>query len=88
MPTVRLRKASEYPEATQKLWFVWVGLLVVFVLLLLWLHKTEKGRLIRDKVFLRVPLIKQIVLYAVVERVCRIVAAMVKAGTALRKLID
>ena len=47
------------------------------------MHKSEQGRLLRDKLFLRVPLIKDIVLYAVVERVCRIIAAMVKAGVPL-----
>ena len=45
--------------------------------------RSEQGRLVRDKMFLRLPLIKDIVLYAVVERVCRIIAAMVKAGVPL-----
>jgi hypothetical protein len=38
--------------------------------------------------FLRIPLIKDIVLFAVVERVCRIVAAMVKAGVPLPDTIS
>jgi type IV pilus assembly protein PilC len=50
---------------------------------LLWMHRSPTGRLIRDKLFLKLPLIKDIVLYSVVERVCRIVAAMVKAGVPL-----
>jgi type IV pilus assembly protein PilC len=58
-------------------------LFVAFVALMLWMHKSAKGRLLRDRLFLRVPLIKEIVLYAVTERVCRIVAAMVKAGVPL-----
>ncbi len=70
-------------DVTQKFWFVWVALFVAFVVLMLWMHKSTAGRLLRDKLFLRVPLIKDIVLYAVVERVCRIVAAMVKAGVPL-----
>ena len=44
------------------------------------LRKTEPGRSIRDKVLLKVPLIREIVLYAVVERFGRIVGAMVRAG--------
>jgi type IV pilus assembly protein PilC len=80
LPTRMLLAIS---DITQKYWFVWVGLFVAFVALMLWMHKSAKGRLLRDRLFLRVPLIKEIVLYAVTERVCRIVAAMVKAGVPL-----
>ncbi len=80
LPTRMLLAMS---DASQKYW--WVGAIVVaiFVSVLLWMHKTEKGRLTRDRIFLRVPLVKDIVLFAVIERVCRIVAAMVKAGVPL-----
>src|SRR5690242_7086854 len=64
-------------------WFVWVGLFLALVGALIWLQKSKKGRMIRDRLFLRLPLIKEIVLYSIVERVCRIVAAMVKAGVPL-----
>ena len=47
------------------------------------MHKTATGRRVRDRIFLRVPLVKEIVLFAVVERVCRILGAMVKAGVPL-----
>jgi type IV pilus assembly protein PilC len=77
------RMLLAFSDITQKFWFVWVGMLVAFVAVLLWMHKSDAGRLVRDKLFLRVPLIKDVVLYAVVERVCRIVAAMVKAGVPL-----
>ncbi len=70
-------------DITQKFWFVWVALIILFVALTLWMHKSAKGRYARDRLFLRVPLVKEIVLYAVTERVCRIVAAMVKAGVPL-----
>src|SRR5215831_5201979 len=77
------RMLLAFSDATQKFWFVWVALFLAFTGIGLWLHKSERGRLTRDKMFLRVPLIKDIVLYAVVERVCRIIAAMVKAGVPL-----
>jgi type IV pilus assembly protein PilC len=38
---------------------------------------------VRDKLFLALPLVGQIVRYAVVERFCRILGAMVKAGVSL-----
>ncbi len=80
LPTRMLLAVS---EITQKFWFVGVALLLAFIATLLWMHKSASGRLLRDKLFLRVPLVKDVVLYAVIERICRIVAAMVKAGVPL-----
>jgi type IV pilus assembly protein PilC len=77
------RMLLAFSEATQKFWFVWVALALGFVGLLVWMHRSDRGRLLRDKIFLRVPLVRDVVLFAVVERVCRIVAAMVKAGVPL-----
>jgi type IV pilus assembly protein PilC len=70
-------------DMMQNLWFVWAGLFVAMIGALVWLQKSSKGRVIRDRLFLRLPLIKEVVLYSIVERVCRIVAAMVKAGVPL-----
>jgi type IV pilus assembly protein PilC len=80
LPTRMLLGVS---DATQKFWFVWAALIVGFIALIVWMHKSSAGRLLRDKLFLRVPLVKDIVVCAVTERVCRIVAAMVKAGVPL-----
>ena len=73
---------------SQKFWYVWVAGLVGFALLLMWMHKSAKGRMLRDRMFLRVPLVKEVVLYAVTERVCRIVGAMVKAGVPLPETLN
>jgi len=54
------------------------GVLIGVVIFLL--RKTEPGRAIRDRLLLKTPLIKEIVLFAVVERFGRIVGAMVRAG--------
>ena len=67
----------------QTFWYVWVAALVGFVAVMVWMHKSPKGRLLRDRMFLRVPLVKDVVLFAVTERVCRIIGAMVKAGVPL-----
>jgi type IV pilus assembly protein PilC len=80
LPTRLLLAVS---EATQRYWFVGVGVMVAFGAVLLWMHRSERGRMVRDRMFLRVPLVKDIVLFAVVERTCRIIAAMVKAGVPL-----
>ena len=55
---------------------------------LVWMHKSAKGRLLRDRLFLQVPLVKDVVLFAVTERVCRIIGAMVKAGVPLPETLN
>ena len=85
LPTKMLIDAS---HATQSLWYVWVALLVLAGAVLVWMHKSDRGRLVRDRMFLRVPLIKDVVLFAVTERVCRIVGAMVKAGVPLPETLN
>ncbi len=48
-----------------------------------WLFKTDGGRLVKDRLVLRIPVIKGIVEYSILERFCRILGAMVKAGVPL-----
>ena len=48
-----------------------------------WLFKTDSGRPVKDRMVLRTPVIKGIVEYAILERFCRILAAMVRAGVPL-----
>jgi type IV pilus assembly protein PilC len=80
LPTRLLIDAS---QASQTFWYVWVSLFLAFIALMVWMHNAAKGRLLRDRMFLRVPLVKDVVLYAVTERVCRIIGAMAKAGVPL-----
>ena len=82
------RLLIDVSQLSQTLWYVWVSLLLAFVALLLWMHKSTKGRLTRDRMFLRVPLVKDVVLFAVTERVCRIIGAMVKAGVPLPETMN
>jgi type IV pilus assembly protein PilC len=48
-----------------------------------WLFKTDSGRPVKDRLVLRIPIIKGIIEYSILERFCRILAAMVKAGVPL-----
>jgi len=82
------RLLIDMSSGAQSLWYVWVSLFVGFVALLTWMHKAARGRLLRDRLFLRVPLVKEVVLFAVTERVCRIVGAMVKAGVPLPEALN
>jgi type IV pilus assembly protein PilC len=85
LPTKLLINMS---EASQKFWYVEAALLVGFVALMIWMQKAARGRMLRDRFFLRVPLVKEVVLFAVTERVCRIVGAMVKAGVPLPETLN
>ncbi len=48
-----------------------------------WMRKTDKGKVIKDKLMLKIPVISGIVEYAILERFCRILGAMVRAGVPL-----
>ena len=50
---------------------------------LIWMMKSTKGREVKDRLVLRIPVIKGIIEYAILERFCRILGAMVRAGVPL-----
>jgi len=68
---------------TKNFWFLYLAAFAAMGAVALWLWKTDKGRRVRNRVALRLPLIKVIVLYSVVERVTRILGAMSRAGVPL-----
>jgi type IV pilus assembly protein PilC len=59
---------------------VLAGIAVALFVFLLVFLRTDAGRRARDKFLLRVPLVKEVIRFAVVERFCRILSAMLKAG--------
>jgi type IV pilus assembly protein PilC len=63
-------------------WALALGVLVI-VLLLLRANRTEGGQRRRDELLLRLPVIGSVVEYNVIERFCRIIAAMMHAGVPL-----
>jgi type IV pilus assembly protein PilC len=65
------------------LWYIPFSVFCACAGTLYWLFKTDSGRPIKDRLILRIPIIKGIVEYAILERFCRILAAMVKAGVPL-----
>ena len=65
------------------LWYIPASVFAGFAGVLYWLFKTDSGRPVRDRLVLRIPIIKGIVEYAILERFCRILAAMVRAGVPL-----
>jgi len=65
------------------MWYIPFSCFCGFAAVMYWLFKTDGGRLVKDRLVLRIPIIKGIVEYAILERFCRILAAMVKAGVPL-----
>ena len=65
------------------LWYIPFSIFCGFAGIMFWLFKSDSGRPVKDKLVLRIPVIKGIVEYAILERFCRILAAMVKAGVPL-----
>jgi type IV pilus assembly protein PilC len=54
-----------------------------FTALMIFLFKNPKGKLIKQRMVLKIPIIKGIVEYAILERFCRILSAMIRAGVPL-----
>ena len=48
-----------------------------------WMFKTPVGRTVKDQLVLKIPIIRGIVEYSILERFCRILGAMVQAGVPL-----
>lgn len=84
---------SELPLPTRMLlgfsklfstWWWLVALLVIgFTAVFIISGKTDQGRYIRHKMFLKIPLIGEIIEFSVIERFCRVIAAMMRAGVPL-----
>jgi type IV pilus assembly protein PilC len=73
----------DFSDFTQQWWWAIVGLTAAVVIGIYTGLKTEGGRLAKDRLFLRSPIIGEVVQYAVIERFCRIISAMMKAGVPL-----
>jgi len=80
LPTRMLMGISNFGQ--QWGWLVAL-LLIAFAVVFYVSGKYEGGRRVRHKVFMGMPVVGDIVRYSAVERFCRIVAAMMRAGVPL-----
>ena len=64
----------------QTWWYVIAGIFVVSATAVFVALKTERGKLGRDRMMLKVPVLGDIVRYATIERFFRILGAMLRAG--------
>jgi type IV pilus assembly protein PilC len=65
------------------LWFIPAGVMLAIVSVVLWLTKSPKGKLVKDRLVLKIPVISGIIEYSILERFCRILGAMIRAGVPL-----
>ncbi|NND76203.1 MAG: type II secretion system F family protein [Ilumatobacter sp.] len=65
------------------LWFVTAAFFLMIIGIVAFLTKTASGKIVRDKMVLKLPIISGIVDYSILERFCRILGAMVRAGVPL-----
>jgi type IV pilus assembly protein PilC len=61
-------------------WFVFPLVLLAGVAVIVWFQKTKRGNWTRDRLLLRLPVLGDVVRYSVIERICRVLGAMTKAG--------
>jgi type IV pilus assembly protein PilC len=64
-------------------WFLFVGAALAIAVFLIVAVRSEKGREMRDRLLLRLPVVGDLVRHAVLERFCRILSSMVGAGVPL-----
>lgn len=72
-----------FADFSKTYWWIYPIIIGLLVGLVAWFWKGEKGRRVRDRMMLRLPLVRDIVQFAVVERLCRILGAMSAAAVPL-----
>ena len=64
-------------------WMYIIGVLFLLIAIPMALVRTTRGRRTKDKLVLRLPVLGQVILFAIVERFCRLLATMMQAGVPL-----
>ena len=65
------------------LWWITASIFAIFISFMVFLFKHPSGRLLKDRLVLRIPVIKGIVEYAILERFCSILSTMLQAGVSM-----
>jgi type IV pilus assembly protein PilC len=64
-------------------WYLILGFVLVVVGVFMAMRRSEKGKVVLDKWILKMPVIGDLTETAIVERVCRVLASMLRAGVDL-----
>jgi type IV pilus assembly protein PilC len=74
------RLIINFSNFSRDYWYIYVVLAGLVACLVWWVRNTAAGRTAKDTALLHIPIVRDIVTYAAVERVCRILATMWQAG--------
>jgi type IV pilus assembly protein PilC len=77
------RMLLSFSRGLSEFWFIPAGLAAVLVIFFFWGKYTENGKGVRDALFLKIPVLGDVIRYAVLERFCRVLGSMVQAGVGL-----
>ena len=77
------RMLISFTDFVSKDWLYIVGVLVLLIAIPMALVRTRRGRRTKDRLVLRLPVVGQVILFAIVERFCRLLATMMQAGVPL-----
>jgi type IV pilus assembly protein PilC len=80
LPTRMLLSAS---SAFSTYWYAILGVLIAVVVGFVSMRRSDKGRAVLDSLILKLPVLGLLVQAAVLERVCRVLSSMLKAGVDL-----
>jgi type IV pilus assembly protein PilC len=72
-----------FSDLVQDWWWVGLGAAAAAAVVLTIILRTERGKLLRDTLVLRIPIIGAAVKFSVVERFARVLATMLQAGVPL-----
>jgi len=75
-------------HVSSRLWFVFPVIGAAAVASVVWMRRTPRGRVLRDNLLLRVPVIGEVVKCAILERFCRVFGSMARAGVSLPEAIQ
>jgi type IV pilus assembly protein PilC len=69
-------------------WYLFVAAALLLVLTVVASIRSERGRILRDRLFLKLPVIGDLVQFAALERFCRILSSMTTAGVPLPEALQ
>jgi type IV pilus assembly protein PilC len=80
LPTRMLMSGSSF---FSHWWYALISLIVIFVVGVVLMRRSPKGKTILDGIILRLPVLGLLVQAAVLERICRVLSSMLRAGVDL-----
>jgi type IV pilus assembly protein PilC len=85
LPTRMLIRFTEFVSND---WMYILAVLFLLIAIPMALVRTQPGRRAKDRLLLRLPVLGQVMLFAIIERFCRLLATMMHAGVPLPEAMD